>query len=336
MLAIFSILLFSSAGMSHLLAVQFQIVVRVVDQSPNARPLNGVTVFLLDYRGWFLGAATTDSRGEAVFAVSPGTYTVVFYHFVSLYGMEAAAVAEKVKVSQTVTVTDRSVLVNLEVPLFDATIELVTVGGAPIAGAHVRVSGIIVGYTGEDGRLTVPGIPRGTYLVFAQLRELDVSPDSPLVVVGSGVYRLAASGISRFGLIFTTQVGQRLQGARVILERGSVTVFSGNTDSQGEIATYLPSGTYDLTISYKGIETRKSLSITTDIEERISVGFIELFGQVFTLMGFLIWMVILLPIVTVAAYLLLRKKKPPPPPPTLVRCTLTQKSASTRPRPSSA
>jgi len=206
--------------------------------------------------------------------------------------------------------------VDLLLPIFDATLKLVTPSGKPIVGADITVGGVALGKTDASGNVLAADIPSGSFVVSASWYGQDISPTVPLTVTTSARYLLTASKIASVTIQVLSSLNQGLSQAQVMIRTGATTVFTGTTDGDGIVVVSLPFGTYDVQASYKGVEAGKTISVIGDATEKIVTGiFIELLGQPLTFAGFALWVVVILMVLSVPAFILYRRRRAPPPPP---------------------
>jgi len=290
--------------------------IRVVDQSPSARPIVNapLTITAPDPHPDWVISKTTTPAGEVSLALVPaGKYLIAAASPVSLYGKPAAQIAANVEAR----VIDAPAFALVPLPIFDATIKLVTPSGKPIVGAGITVAGVALGVTDAEGSVLATSIPSGSFTVAASWFGQDISPTTPLTVTLSRTYVLTASKVALVQIQVVGAQNQGLAGAHVSIKIGTTTVFSGIANTDGVVAIELPYGTYDVKASHKGVEASKTISVTGDAVEKLTTGvFIELFGQGLTFAGFALWVVailvvILILVIAAQEYNIYRRKRLP-------------------------
>jgi len=290
--------------------------IKVVDQSPSVRAIAGapVTVTATDPHPDWVMTRTTTAAGEVALTLMPaGKYMIAATSPTALYGKAASGIAATLEAR----VIDAPAFALVPLPIYDATVKLVTPSGKPIVGAEVTVAGVALGKTDAEGNVLAASIPAGSFTVSATWYGLDISPTVPLTVTLSRTYLLTASKIALVQIQVVGAQNQGLPGAQVSIKTGTTTVFTGMANNDGVVAVELPFGTYEAKASYKGVEASKSISVTGDVVEKITTGvFMELFGQGLTFAGFALWVVaiiivVLILVIAAQEYNIYRRKRLP-------------------------
>jgi len=246
----------------------YDLTVKVVDQSPSARAITSapLTITAPDaYPHWVM-AKITSGAGEVTLNLVPaGKYQIVATSPVALYGKPSLQIAASVEAR----VIDSPAIILVPLPIFDATVTLVTPSGKPIVGADVTVGGVALGKTDTQGSVLAASIPSGSYTVTSSWYGQDISPTVPLTVTASMTYTITASRIAGVQVQVVGAFNQGLPQVPVTIKTGSTTVFTGVTNNDGVAALELPYGTYSVTASYKGVEATKTISVTGDAVEKI-------------------------------------------------------------------
>jgi len=288
----------------------------VLDQSPSARAITSapVTITAPDPSPDWVIAKTTSAAGEVTLNLVPaGKYQIVATSPVALYSKPASQITASVEAR----VIDGPTTILVPLPIFDATVTLVTPSGKPIVGADITVGGVALGKTDAAGNALATSIPSGSYTVTSSWFGQDISPTVPLTVTLSRTYLLTASKIALVQIQVVGAQNQGLPQAAVSIKTGTTTVFTGMTNNDGVVAIELPFGTYDVKASHKGVEATKTISVTGDTVEKITTGvFIELFGQGLTFAGFALWVIAVLVVVLILViagqeYNIYRRKRLP-------------------------
>jgi len=294
----------------------YDLKLKVVDQSPSARLAPDGTALQIKGYGWTMTKQTT--AGEADLLLLPaGGYNVVAtvaaasYPDTHLYGKTS------VTGSGVASVIDGPATVLVPLPIFDATVTLVTPSGKPIVGAAVTVGGNSQ-TTDAAGDAVFTSIPSGSYTVTASWFGLNINPTAPLTVTLSRTYLLTASNIALVSVQVVGAQSQGLSGANVVVKTGATTVFNGVASSDGAVALELPYGTYDFSATYKSVTGEKTgVAINADTVVQITTGvFIELFGQGLSFAGFALWViailiVVLILVIAAQEYNIYRRKRLP-------------------------
>jgi len=303
----------------------YDLKLKVIDQSPSAKVLEGATVTILARDpdpDWKL-AKTTDASGEVSLTLVPAI----------TYNIEVEMPAAKLKYGYTPTPrilatvtakpTEEATVISIPMPLFDAVITLVTPSGRPIVGAEVRLGGINLNKTDSGGNVLAPSVPGGRFTLSATWYGLDISPTVPsLAVAMSRTYMVTAGKIALVQIQVVGAQNQGLPQAAVTVKTGTTTVFTGMTNNDGVAAMELPYGTYDISVSHKGVEVKPpdpqaTIQVTGDMVHKITTGvFIELFGQGLTFVGFALWVisiliVVLILVIAAQEYNIYRRKRLP-------------------------
>jgi len=294
----------------------YDLKLKVVDQSPSARAIASapVTITAPDPSPDWVMAKTTSAAGEVTLNLVPaGKYQIVATSAGALYGKAASQITASVEGR----VIDGPATILVPLPIFDATVTLVTPSGKPIVGAGITVGGTALGMTDAAGNALAASIPSGSYTVAAIWYGQDISPTVPLTVTLSRTYLLTASKIALVQIQVVGAQNQGLPQAAVSIKTGATTVFTGMTNNDGVVAIELPFGTYDVKASHKGVEATKTISVTADTVEKITTGvFVELFGQGLTFAGFALWVIAILVVVLILViagqeYNIYRRKRLP-------------------------
>jgi len=246
----------------------YDLKLKVVDQSPSARAITSapVTITMPDASPAWVMHQTTSAAGEVTLNLVPaGKYQIVATSPVALYGKPASQITASVEGR----VTDAPATILVPLPIFDATVTLVTPSGKPIVGADVTVGGVALGRTDAAGNALAASIPSGSYTVAAIWYGQDISPTVPLTVTLSRTYLLTASKIALVQIQVVGAQNQGLPQAAVSIKIGTTTVFTGMTNNDGVVAIELPYGTYEVKVSYKGVEKSKTISVTGETMEKI-------------------------------------------------------------------
>jgi len=282
--------------------------IRVVvkDQTLAEAPVSGAKVTLKPYDI----SATTASTGEVSWALVPaGTYEVQV-ETSSAYGTAAKDTAR-------IVLSDGPADIVVPASIYDATIRIVTSSGRPIVGAEVSVAGVSLGKTGATGEVVAPLIPAGSYAVSAKWYGQDVSPAETLAVKGTRTYLVTASKIYTLQVRAVGAQEQGLAGAHVDVKLAGATIFSGVADSDGVVTLELPSATYAVSATYKGVSASQDVSLTADQVVTLKTAvFMELFGASMTFSTFMLWIimvviVVILLIIIAQEYNIYRRKKLP-------------------------
>ncbi len=155
----------------------YDLKLRVTDQSPSARLVPDDTKLYISGNGWNI--TTYTHAGEITLVQLPaGSYTVVATYPYSMYGKSSSTFTGTV----TANVIDGTATVLIQLPIFDATITMVTPSGKPIVGAAVTVGGVALGTTDAAGNVLAPSIPSGSFTVTSSWYGQDISPTVPLTV----------------------------------------------------------------------------------------------------------------------------------------------------------
>ena len=282
--------------------------IRVVvkDQTLAEAPVSGAKVTLKPYDI----SATTASTGEVSWALVPaGTYEVQV-ETSSAYGTAAKDTAR-------IVLSDGPADVVVPASIYDATIRIVTSSGRPIVGAEVSVAGVSLGKTGATGEVVAPLIPAGSYAISAKWYGQDVSPAESLAVKGTRTYLVTASKVYTLQIRAVGAQEQGLAGAHIDVKLAGATVFSGVADSDGVVTLELPSATYAVSATYKGVSASQDVSLTADQVVTLKTAvFMELFGASMTFSTFMLWIimvviVVILLIIIAQEYNIYRRKKLP-------------------------
>ena len=217
--------------------------------------------------------------GITYVGMDPGVYTVNVCLDHALYGVPGDEIKGSKKVTLTASVRGTEVIVDVPLPVYDITVGLLTSFGDPVKGARLSVGGVWVGVTDENGNVAVTGIPNGTFRLVATLYAADISPSSQLVVKGNDVYRFTAR-MAVLTVRVATQMGQGISGAGVTLRTNLTVVFSGRTNSNGEMTCCLPLGVFYASVVYKGYDMSKTIYLTSDATELVVAPFfVEISGM---------------------------------------------------------
>jgi hypothetical protein len=282
--------------------------IRVVvkDQTLAEAPVSGAKVTLKPYDI----SATTASTGEVSWALVPaGTYEVQV-ETPSAYGVAAKDTAR-------IVLSEGPADVVVPASIYDATIRIVTPSGRPIVGAEVSVAGVSLGKTGATGEVVAPLIPAGSYAISAKWYGQDVSPAESLAVKGTRTYLMTASKVYTLQVRAVGAQEQGLAGAHVDVKLAGATIFSGVADSDGVVTLELPSATYSVSATYKGVSASQDVSLTADQVVTLKTAvFMELFGASMTFSTFMLWIimvviVVILLIIIAQEYNIYRRKKLP-------------------------
>ncbi|MBO3762868.1 MAG: carboxypeptidase regulatory-like domain-containing protein, partial [Candidatus Brockarchaeota archaeon] len=279
----------------------FDLSVKVTDTSGKA--LSGATVEIPVLNE----NKTSNETGVISFELEPaGTYNVNV-KYASHFGPVSASQLVSLDTTKTVEVT---------LPLYYVAVKLVSPRGAPLTTAVITIQngyGSFSGTPDQSGTLVIPyAMPAGTYSVKASWFGADVSPTTPLNIVGSQTYTLVAGNIATVTVQVLGAQNQGLPGATVTI--GPIT---GVTTGDGTFVTEIPYGTYTITASYKGVSASQSATISGDTTVTLRTGtFIELFGQSLTFASFVLWIIaviviVLILIIAAQEYNIYRRKKLP-------------------------
>jgi hypothetical protein len=294
----------------------YDLKLKVLDQSPSARAIVSapVTITMPDASPAWVMHQTTTAAGEVTLNLVPaGKYQVVATSPVALFGKPASQIAASVEGR----VIDAPTTILVPLPIFDATVTLVTPSGKPIVGATLTVGGVALGMTDAAGNVLAASIPSGSYTVTSAWYGQDISPTVPLTVTLSRTYLLTASKIALVQIQVVGAQNQGLPQAAVTIKIGTTTVFTGMTNNDGVAALELPYGTYSVTASHKGVEATATIAVTGDTVQKITTGvFVELFGQGLTFAGFALWViailiVVLILVIAAQEYNIYRRKRLP-------------------------
>jgi len=294
----------------------YDLKLKVLDQSPSARAIVSapVTITMPDASPAWVMHQTTTAAGEVTLNLVPaGKYQVVATSPVALFGKPASQIAASVEGR----VIDAPATIIVPLPIFDATVTLVTPSGKPIVGATLTVGGVALGMTDAAGNVLAASIPSGSYTVTSSWFGQDISPTVPLTVTLSRTYLLTASKIALVQIQVVGAQNQGLPQAAVTIKIGTTTVFTGMTNNDGVAAMELPYGTYSVTASHKGVEATATIAVTGDTVQKITTGvFVELFGQGLTFAGFALWViailiVVLILVIAAQEYNIYRRKRLP-------------------------
>jgi len=294
----------------------YDLKLKVLDQSPSARAIVSapVTITMPDASPAWVMSKTTTAAGEVTLNLVPaGKYQIVATSPVALFGKPASQIVASVEAR----VIDAPATINVPLPIFDATVTLVTPSGKPIVGATLTVGGVALGMTDAAGNVLAASIPSGSYTVTSAWYGQDISPTVPLTVTLSRTYLLTASKIALVQIQVVGAQNQGLPQAAVTIKIGTTTVFTGMTNNDGVAALELPYGTYSVTASHKGVEATATIAVTGDTVQKITTGvFIELFGQGLTFAGFALWViailiVVLILVIAAQEYNIYRRKRLP-------------------------
>jgi len=268
----------------------YDLKIKVVDQTLEARPVDASLKVTLDKAPWLPFTKLTES-GEYTIAFAPdGKYGIEATARAGAYGKPAP------KATVSATVVDAPSTILVQMPIYDATIQLVTPSGAPIPGATVTVGNTTLqGITDPEGKIVAPSIPGGSYNVGATLYGQSINPTLPLNVGLTRTYVIPAGNMALVTVKVTGAQNQGLSKAAITVTIGTTKVFSGETSEDGVLTVWLPKQTYDIAASHKGMSDHKSVAVTGDADVAIQLGtFIELFGQGMSFVGFALWIVAIL------------------------------------------
>jgi len=303
----------------------------VVDQSPSARRIKQAPMRITatdPHPDWVISGTTAmddpspdEDTGEYTLTLAPaGKYTITASYPGTLFGKLGTTIVATVEAR----VIDAPVTVLVPLPIFDATVKLVTPSGRPIVGALVKVAGFPTeGITTDaEGNVLLTQIPAGSFPVTATWFGQPINPTLPLVVTISRTYLLTASNIAVVQVQVVGAQSQGLPGAHVTIKVGATTVFSGMANEDGVVVMELPFGTYTVAASYKGVEVKPpdpgtTMNVTGDMVHKIATGvFMELFGQGLTFAGFALWVVaiiivVLILVIAAQEYNIYRRKRLP-------------------------
>ena len=234
-----------------------------VTDSANGTALSGATV---SYSG---GSTTTDSAGNYTLSnVAAGTYSI------------SAAATGFTSGSQSVTVTaNTTATANFALGPVPATgsitgkVTNISTGGA-VSAAAVSYSG---GSTTTDtsGNYTLNGVPAGT--VSLTVTHTGYRTRTVSVTVNGGATTTANIAISTSGKlagVVKTTAGVAISGATVTISGGGIaTTVSTTTNPTGNYATtWIPVGTYTITVSSSG-RTTQSQTATVNTGTTTTVNF---------------------------------------------------------------
>lgn len=287
----------------------FSLTINLADQSPSKRAVVG-TITITPSLG-FAPAAITGS--SATLPLVPAGKYKVDATATTAYG------TAKLAAPIWFEVTEEPLTVSIALPIYDATVKLVTPSGKPIVGADIKVGPVGVGKTGAEGSVEVTQIPAGSYAVSATWFGKDVSPAAPLSVSVSRTYLMTASKVAILQIQVVGAQNQGLGGSSVtITPTGTTTpVFTGVTNPDGMAAVEVPYGSYEVRVSSRGVEATATVNVTADTLQKITTGvFIEVFGQGLTFAGFALWLiaiiiVLLILIIAAQEYNIYRRKSLP-------------------------
>ena len=294
----------------------YDLKLKVVDQSPSARLAPDGTSLKITGYGWTI--TNTTNAGEFTLKLVPaGGYNVVATYPTSLYGKSPSTF----KAAVVANVIDGPATVLVQLPIFDATVTLVTPSGRPIVGATVTVVGGTGQTTDAAGNVLFTSIPSGSYSVTATWYVQPINPTQSLAVTLSRTYLLTASNIALVAVQVIGAQNQGLSGANVVVKTGTTTVFNGMASSDGTVALELPYGNYNFHATYKSVtgdaNNGQPVAINADTVVTIPTGvFIELFGQGLSFAGFALWVVavlivVLILVIAAQEYNIYRRKRLP-------------------------
>lgn len=213
----------------------------------------------------------------------------------------------------------------LNASVYDVTLQLVTPQGRPIPNVAIALAGVSLGLTDAEGEITAVQVPswhtptQREYPVTATWFGADVSPN-PVMVQGTGVYRLVARDMANLTVQVLGARGQDLSRAQVDVRNSAGTmVFSGVANKQGVASVEVPYGTYSLRADYKGFTSTAYATVNTDVGTVQTMEmdvYIEMFGYAMNFLTFvlLIAMIVIVIAIIIATYILSRRKRLPPPP----------------------
>lgn len=276
---------------------------KIVFKDAMGRPLENVSVV---FDKWGISGLTDESGGLLIerIPLPTGTSYALIAEWTSRYGTKA--------------VIRTSVEKGVEVimPIYDVTLELLTPKGQPIVGADVTLGKAYLGKTDADGRVLATQVPAGRYGVSARwlgsdlaLHDVEITPRGEITITPSNVYTLT--------VIVRGAQGQALEGSSVVIFKDDSEVIRRLTDEGGNVEVELPEGNYVLEVSFDSFSKRIPVSLTGDGLVRVDLDvFVKLFGVGMTFSQFLL-LILAMVIVALAVAIVLheyhiyRRKKLP-------------------------
>ncbi len=295
-------------GLSTGPLTRYSVTIRVLDQSPEARPISNasVTIAKVGATQSTIIQRTAASNGEVVELLEEGTYNISAASPVALYGRAAQSIMN----STVVQVPLSPASVELRLPICDARIEVLSPTGAPLPEVDLTIGGVYIGTTGSDGSATALSIPKGSFNVTASLYGEDISPTAVLVVTRSATFTVTASNTAQLQIRAVGALGQGLPRANVTVGIRATALITTITGEDGALSLELPYGIYYVVVSYKGFEATRAVSLTGDTTEEIRTDvFVELLGMPLTLVSFAFWIAVFLALLLVIRSLFIRLRK---------------------------
>ncbi|MGQ9690664.1 MAG: carboxypeptidase-like regulatory domain-containing protein, partial [Thermoproteota archaeon] len=209
---------------------------KIVFKDAMGRPLENVSVV---FDKWGISGLTDECGGLLIerIPLPAGTSYALTAEWTSRYGTKA--------------VIRTSVEKGVEVimPIYDVTLELLTPKGQPIVGADVTLGKAYLGKTDADGRVLATQVPAGRYGVSARwlgsdlaLHDVEITPRGEITITPSNVYTLT--------VIVRGAQGQALEGSSVVIFKDDSEVIRRLTDKGGNVEVELPEGNYVLEVSF--------------------------------------------------------------------------------------
>jgi len=236
-----------------------------VTDAANAAPLSGATV---SYSG---GSTTTDTNGNySLTNVSPGTYTLT------------ASKSGYSNKSQSVTVnSNANTTSNFSLTAGTTSGSGTVTGKVTNVSTGGAISGATVSYSGgsatsnTSGVYTLSNVPAGTYnMTAAHSGYLNRTLSVTVTANATTTTNFAIATAGKLAGVVKTSSGAVISGATVKITGGKVaTTVNTTTNSTGNYSTtWIPVGTYTITVSKSGFTTQ-SKSATANTGATTTVNF---------------------------------------------------------------
>ncbi|MEM2088376.1 MAG: carboxypeptidase-like regulatory domain-containing protein [Thermoproteota archaeon] len=231
------------------------------------RPLENVHVV---FDKWDI-SGFTDGSGSLMIEKMPRTSYMITAEWVSRYRSKAV-VRTAVEEDSVITM-----------PVYDATLELLTPKGTPITVADVFLNDIHLGRTDTDGGIQATQVPVGSYKVSAEWLEVDLVLQNISVTTSSEI-TLTPSNVHSLTVMVRGAQGQALEGAGVTVLKNGVELVRMLTDKGGNVEVELPDGDYTIETSFDQFLEETQVTLTSDKLVRVELDvFVKIFGFSMTL-----------------------------------------------------
>ena len=206
--------------------------------------------------------------------------------------------------------------VELECSVYSVELKILTPAGVPLAGADVEVlypDGRTESYSLDDeGKVLLPLVAvddTHNTLTIESVTWMGVSvtPANNVIIVDRSMSEtLYASNIYKVTISVVGSSGQPLGGAAVSVWRGNELIKSIDTDQSGSVTIELPAGTYNVVASFLGKKAEKTITVSQDTSETISLDvFIVIGNQAFSTGEVILWIVIAIIVIIVLAAIII-------------------------------